>query len=49
MYKHMAKSCVERMTEKGTSANPPSLPLELNANKCNYFRQNMYNHEGKYI
>ena len=27
------------MTEKETSANPPSLPLELNTNKCNYFRQ----------
>ena len=35
----MAKGCVERMTEKEASANPPSLPLELNTNKCNYFTQ----------
>ena len=39
MYKQMAKSCVERLTEKEASANPPSLLLELYTNKCNYFRQ----------
>ena len=46
MYKHMAKSCVERMTKKETSANRPSLPLEWNTIILD---KNMYNHEGKYI